>query len=274
MCIQLVYKCHSVLWYCKRCFSSYSTSIWHTKGTLRFLRLCSFWLLYCNFPAFVFLVHGVRSILSTVYWEREHRHDLHDVAVTSGHASPNLGMVLHPLWCLEMAWGHSSWSSVNLSFPLTVCTAKYVSLGSTAKQMQVAEVKWLGNFKALYDDITSGFFFFFIKHLLMPCSVWPYSTTARPSFLNYKFYLNNPLIAVYWQKVIGSKGVVGYELIIPFYSYVTKHKSVNSVQKILNKQQDISSVPFKKCSVATKEVKVQSLNIDLQRSYKKHPYLP
>lgn len=119
-------------------FSSSSTSPWHTKGTIHFLRPCSFWLLYCNLPAFVFLVRGVRSILSSAHWEREHWHDLHDVAVTSGQAFRNLSIVLSPLRCLEMAWGHSSWSSVNLSFLLTVRAAKHVSLGTAAKQMQVA----------------------------------------------------------------------------------------------------------------------------------------
>lgn len=139
-------------------FSSSSTSPWHTKGTMHFLRPCTFWLLQCNFHAFVFLDCSVRSILSTVYWEREHRHDLHDVAVTSGHAFRKLSMVLSPLWCLEMAWGHSSWSSVNLSFLLTLCAAKHASLWRCSKINAgcCVEGTWQ-SLKAFYDTMADGF---------------------------------------------------------------------------------------------------------------------
>lgn len=112
--------------------SSSSTSPWHTMRAMHFLRPCSFWFLQCDFHAFVFLDRSVCSVLSTVYWEREHQHALHDVAVTSGHAFRILSMVLSPLWCLEMAWGHSSWSS-GLSFLLTLWTAKDASLWHCSK---------------------------------------------------------------------------------------------------------------------------------------------
>lgn len=133
VCLQPVLMCHSVLWYCARCFLSLVLLLDTQKGTMHFLRPCSFWLLYSNSHAFVFLVCSVHLIPSTVYWGREHRHDLHDVDVTSGHAFPNPSMVLSLHWCLEMAWGHSSWSSVNLSFLLPCCAAKCVSVGTAAK---------------------------------------------------------------------------------------------------------------------------------------------
>lgn len=42
--------------------------------------------LYSNVHEFIFLVSSVCLILSTAYWEREHRRDLHDVDVASGYA--------------------------------------------------------------------------------------------------------------------------------------------------------------------------------------------
>lgn len=138
VCLHLAFTCHSALCYCLRCFLPPVLLLvaqmeqCNSSGRAHFgFSQQQLTCLYIFGPQCPFS-------LSSVYREREHRHDLDDVDVTSGHAFRNPSMVLSPLWCLEMAWGHSSWSSVNLSFLRSLSAAKCVSLGSGKKRKQVS----------------------------------------------------------------------------------------------------------------------------------------